>query len=159
MRIVLIVMLAMGLASCASREDIIQNYEEKVNYADGVNISEARLIAKRKIITTDEKRNYKITAPGVLANIYTEKYPNYWFVVFGHNWLSPISTDENAKTYTELKEAQYLVVIDKTTGDIPFSGEFFPKRSHDFDWIFRERRPWEERTTPPAGVPSPETTP
>lgn len=155
--LVLMIALTAGLISCASREDIIKNYEEKVNYADGVNVEEAKSIAKRKIIMTEEKRNYRITAPDILNNIYAQKYPEYWFVVFGHNWLSPISTDPNSKTYTELKEAQYLVVIHKSTGDIAFAGEYFPKRSQEFDWVFKERRPWEERLTPPAGVPSQET--
>ena len=155
--IALMIMLMAGLTSCASREDIIKNYEEKVNYVDGVNAEEAKSIAKRKIITAEEQRNYKITAPGILNNLYTQKYSDYWFVVFGHNWLSPISTDPNSKTYTELKEAQYLVVIHKNTGDIVFAGEYFSKRSQEFDWVFKERRPWDERLTPPAGVPSQET--
>src|ERR1041385_7129242 len=96
--IALFVVLMASLTSCATREDIIRNYEEKVNYTDGVNTEEAKSIAKRKIITAEEKRNYKITAPGILNNLYTQKYSDYWFVVFGHNWFSPISTDENAKT-------------------------------------------------------------
>ncbi len=54
-------------------------------------------------------------------------------IIFGRNWLSPISTEEGAKTYTELKEAQYLVVIAKKDGQIYFSGEYYPKRSPDFD--------------------------
>lgn len=152
--IVLMIMLTAGLTSCASREDIIKNYEEKVDYSDGVNFEEAKSIAKRKIIMTEEQRNYKVTAPAVLNTIYAQKYSDYWFVVFGHNWLSPISTDPNAKTYTDLKEAQYLLVIHKTTGDIAFAGEYFPKRSQEFDWVFKERRPWDERLSPPAGVPS-----
>ena len=152
--VVLFVLLAMGLASCASREDIMQNYEERLDYSDGVDMKEAKIIAQRKIISVQEKRNYKITAPGIMANAAAQKYEDYWFVVFGHNWLSPISTEEGAKTYSELKEAQYLVVMSKKNGQIVFAGEYFPKRSPEFDWVFQERRPWEDRVNPPAGIPS-----
>jgi hypothetical protein len=155
-KIVLAGVMVMGFVSCASREDIVRNYEEQVDYADGVSLNEAKLVAKRRIISVIEKRNYKITDPQVLNNVYTQKYPEYWFVVFGHNWFSPISTDENAKTYRELMAAQYLIVIDKTTGEIPFYGEYFPKRSHGFEWVFQERKPWEDRVNPPAGIPSQE---
>lgn len=148
------IMAAVSLSACATREDIMKNYEEHVISTDGVNLHEARAIAQRKIITVEEKRNYKITAPAVLNNSASNAYDDYWFVVFGRNWLSPISSDENAKTYTQLKESQYLVVIDKTDGQIVFSGEYFPRRSPDFNWVFEERQPWRERVNPPAGIPS-----
>lgn len=148
------IMAALSLSDCATREDIMKNYEERVIFTDGVNLQEAKIVAQRKIIAVEEKRNYKITAPAVLNNSASNAYEDYWFVVFGRNWLSPISTDENAKTYTQLKESQYLVVIDKTEGQIFFSGEYFPKRSPDFNWVFEERQPWRERVNPPAGIPS-----
>ena len=151
---VLMILLAMTVTSCASREDIMKNYEELIDYSDGVSIKEAKMIAQRKIISVQEKKHYKITAPGVINNSASHKYEDYWFVVFGHNWLSPISTDAGAKTYTELKEAQYLVVIDKKDGNIIFAGEYYPKRSPEFDWVFQERRPWEDRINPPPGIPS-----
>lgn len=132
----------------------MQNYEERVDTSDGIDTKEAKIIAQRKIISVQEKRNYKITAPGIINNEASLKYEEYWFVVFGHNWLSPISTEEGAKTYTELKEAHYLVVIGKKDGQIVFSGEYYPKRSPEFDWVFQERRPWEDRINPPAGIPS-----
>jgi len=154
--VLLVMMIIFGLTSCASREDIVRNYEEQVNYSDGISPIEAKLIAKRKIITVQERRNYKITDPDILNNLFSQKYPDYYFVVFGHNWFSPISTDENAKTYSDLMAADYLVVINKNTGEIPFYGEYFPKRSHGFEWVFQARRPWEDRVSPPPGIPSQE---
>lgn len=151
---ILLLCMTMALSACASREHIMQNYEEKLDASDGIDASEARIIAQRKIITVSEKRNYKITAPGFISTPAAKKYSDYWFVVFGHNWLSPISTEDGAKTYTELKEARYLVVIQKNTGDIVFAGEYFPKRSPDFAWVFEEHRPWDDIINPPAGIPS-----
>lgn len=152
----LMMMLAMAvmISSCASREDIMKNYEERVDFNDGVNITEAKIIAQRRILSVQEKRYYKLTAPGVINNAASFQYDDYWFVVFGRNWLSPISTEEGTKTYTELKEAQYLVVIGKKDGQIVFAGEYYPRRSSDFTWVFQERRPWEDRISPPAGIPS-----
>ena len=150
----LMIFLIVSVCSCASREDIMQNYEEKLDYIDGVDMKEAKIIAQRKIISVAEKRNYKITAPGIISTPAAKKYEDYWFVVFGHNWLSPISTEEGAKTYSELKEAQYLVVISKKEGQIVFAGEYFPKRSAEFAWVFEERKPWEDRITPPPGISS-----
>ena len=151
--------VTLTLSSCATREEIMQNYEERVNLSNGVNASEAKAIAQRQIITVEEQRNYKITAPGILNNNYTQKFPDYWFVVFGHNWFSPISTDANAKTYSDLMKARYLIVINKKTGEIRFDGEYFPKRSKEFDWVFQERKPWEDHVKPPPGIPSQEVNP
>lgn len=148
------IIAAVSLSACASREDIMKNYEERIDYSNGVEFQEAKIIAQRKIISVEEKRNYKITAPGVLNNAAAKAYEDYWFVVFGPNWLSPISTDGSAKTYTQLKEARYLVVISKIDGQIVFAGEYFPKRSPEFNWVFEERQPWRERVDPPAGIPS-----
>ncbi len=152
--LVLMLCLTMSLISCASREDIMKNYEERLNLGNGASIKEAKIIAQRKIISVPEKRYYKVTAPGIINNAASQKHEEYWFVVFGHNWLSPISTEEGAKTFSELKEAQYLVVIAKDDGQVVFAGEYYPKRSPEFDWVFQERRPWEDRINPPVGIPS-----
>jgi hypothetical protein len=124
------------IAGCASTDAIYKNYDTLVNVKDGVNEREAKIIAQKIIISTDEQRNYRVTAPDIKTDYETSKYSDYWFVVFGHNWFSPISTDPLAKTYTELKEAQFIVVINKQDGDIKFTGLWYPKRSHDFNWVF-----------------------
>lgn len=123
-------------AGCASNEAVYRNYTNLVNVSDGVSEKEAKIIAQKTIISVPEQRDYRLTAPDIRTNVGAEKYPGYWFVVFGHNWLSPISTDPMAKTYTELKETQFLVVIDKKNGDIKFCGQWYPKRADNFDWIF-----------------------
>lgn len=124
------------LVGCASTEAIYKNYATMVNVQDGVSIQEAKIMAQKSIIGTQEKRDYRVTAPDIKTTMEAQKYPDYWFVVFGHNWLSPISTDPMAKTYTELKETVYLVVINKMTGEIKFNGQWNQKRADNFDWIF-----------------------
>ena len=121
---------------CASTEAIYKNYDNMVNLSDGVSIPEAKIIAQKEILSSYEKRNYRVTVPDVKATPEALKYPDFWFVVFGHNWFSPISMDPEAKTYTQLRETQYVIVIDKQTGAIKFSGQWYPKRANNFDWVF-----------------------
>ncbi len=135
MKLFLISMMVI-LTGCASAQAVYKNYDAMVNTADGVSEVEAKLIAQKKIVNTEEKRDYRITAPDVKSNAEALKYPDYWFVVFGHNWFSPISMDSSAKTYTQLRETQYLVVISKQTGDVKFFGEWYPKRENNFYWVF-----------------------
>lgn len=125
-----------GLMGCSSTKAVYENYNNLVNLKDGVNQRDAKIIAQRVIVATPEERNYRITAPDIKTDKEALKYANYWFVVFGHNWLSPISTDPLAKTYTELKETNFLVVIDKKNGSIKFAGLWYPKIENDFDWVF-----------------------
>lgn len=135
-RAVVVGITVLALAGCATERAIYKNYEAHVDVKDGVSEHEAKLIAQRQIVGAMEKRDYRITAPDIRNDEEAKKYPDYWFVLFGHNWLSPISTDPMAKTYTELRETQFLVVIDKLSGDIKFSGQWYPKRAAHFDWVF-----------------------
>ena len=132
----LVIISVMVLAGCASTEAIYKNYNTLVNLKDGIDQQEAKILAQRIIISTNEQRSYRITVPDIKSTPYALKYPDYWFVVFGRNWLSPISTDVMAKTYTQLREAQFVVVINKANGNIKFAGLWYPKRAADFDWVF-----------------------
>ena len=134
--VLLCFLIAVGFVGCSSTEAINSNYTKMVNQADGVDEQEAKIIAQKQIIEVQEKRHYRVSLPDLKTTPEALEYPNYWFVVFGHNWLSPISTDPTAKTYTELRETQYLVVIDKKTAEVKFSGEWHSKRAKNFDWVF-----------------------
>ncbi len=124
------------IGGCASSEAIYRNYDKMVDSRDGVTAHEAKIIAQKDLIGMQQRRDYRMTAPDINNTPQAKQYPGYWFVVFGHNWFSPMSTDPMAKTYTDLREAQYVVVIDKQTGVIKFSGEWYPKRANNFDWVF-----------------------
>lgn len=124
------------LTGCTSTEAIYKNYDKMVHLENGVNAEQAKIIAQKKLINTDEKDSYRISYPDIKTGPLVYKYPGYWFVVFGHNWLEPMSSDPLAGTYTQLRETEYLVVINKKTGQVPFFGEWYPKRENDFDWVF-----------------------
>lgn len=129
-------LLIVVLAGCSSTQAIHKNYKEMVRLEDGVNAQEAKIIAQKKLINTVQKRDYRISLPDIKTTPEAFKYPDYWFIVFGHNWFSPISKDPMAKTYTELRETQFLVVIEKATGKTKFLGEWHSKRANNFDWVF-----------------------
>ena len=124
------------LAGCTSTKAIYKNYDTMVNLSNGVDSKEAKIMAQKKLINTEEKDTYRISFPDIKTGPLVYKYPDYWFVVFGHNWLEPMSMSPLAGTYTELRETEFLVVINKKTGKIPFFGQWYPKRENDFDWVF-----------------------
>jgi len=124
------------LAGCASTGAIYKNYDHLVNLKDGVNAQEAKIMAQRILINTEEKDGYRISYPDIKSGLMVSKYPGYWFVVFGHNLLEPMSSDALTPNLTDLLQTEYLVVINKKTGTMPFFGEWYPKRENDFDWVF-----------------------
>jgi len=124
------------LAGCTSTKAIYKNYDRLVKPGSSVDMRQAKIIAQKKLVNTEEKDNYRISIPDIKTGPIADKYPNFWFVVFGHNFLEPMSENALTATYRELLETEYLVVIDKKTGDVPFFGEWFPKRENDFDWVF-----------------------
>jgi hypothetical protein len=136
MKKVILMMSLVMLAGCSSPQKIYDNYNNLVDLKNGVSQRDAKLIAQRVIVATDEQRNYRITAPDIRTDKEALKYPDFWFVVFGHNWFAPISTDPLAKTYTELKNANFLVVIDKKNGNIQFAGLWYPRIAKNFEWVF-----------------------
>jgi len=124
------------LIGCASTADINRNYDRLAHFEKGVNPELAKVIAQRMLLKTAESDRYRITYPDIKVGKLVDKYPGYWFVVFGHNWFEPMSQSPYAGTYRELIAAEFLVVIDKNTGKVPFFGEWYPKRENDFDWVF-----------------------
>jgi len=124
------------LLGCTSTRAIYKNYDHLVKPGNSVNEEQAKVIAQKKLINTEEKDNYRVSFPDIRTGPLANKYPDYWFVVFGHNLLEPMSSNALTATYRELLETEYLVVIYKKTGDIPFFGQWYPKRENDFDWVF-----------------------
>ena len=124
------------LAGCSSTKAIYKNYDTLVRTSDGVNAQEAKIMAQRILIGTEEKDSYRVSYPDIKTGPMVARYPDFWFVVFGHNFLEPLSTSALTDTYRELLKTEYLVVINKKTGKSPFFGEWYPKRENDFDWVF-----------------------
>jgi len=136
MKSVVVFLALCFLAGCTSTKAIYKNYDTLVINDNGVNAQQAKIIAQKKLINTEQKNNYRISYPDIKTGPLVSKYPRYYFVVFGHNWLEPMTRNRLVESYTELRETQYLVVIDKRSGKVLFFGEWYPKRENDFDWVF-----------------------
>jgi len=124
------------LAGCTSTKAIYQNYDHLVKPGQSVNDQQAKIMAQRILISTEEKDSYRVSYPDLKTGPLVAKYPAYWFVVFGHNFLEPMSQDALTTSYKDLLQTEYVVVINKKTGTSPFFGEWYPKRENDFDWVF-----------------------
>jgi len=123
------------LSGCTSTKAIYKNYDN-LHIENGVNAQQAKIMAQRILINTEEKDDYRISFPDIKTGLLANKYPGYWFVVFGHNLFEPMSSNALTESYKDLLETEYLVVINKKTGKSPFFGEWYPKRENDFDWVF-----------------------
>ncbi len=139
MKKILIFLVCAALTGCSSTKAIYKNYDKLVDVEKGVDAQQAKIIAQRVLIDTQEKDSYRISFPDIKTGPTAQQYPDYWFVVFGHNFLEPLSQDALTPTYKELLQTQYLVVINKKTGTMPFFGEWYPKRQNDFDWVFDQQ--------------------
>ena len=130
-------LLAISLLSgCVSTGTIDKDYHNLGHLENGADARQAKIIAQKTLLNTEEKDFYRISFPDIKTGLSAQKYPGYWFVVFGHNWLEPLSQDALRASYSDLRETEYLVVIDKETGKTRFFGEWYPKRENDFDWVF-----------------------
>jgi hypothetical protein len=124
------------LVGCTSTKAIYKNYDNLVRPDKSVNAEQAKIMAQRILIDTEEKDSYRISFPDIKTGSMVYNYPNYWFVVFGHNFLEPMSSNALTESYKDLLQTEYLVVINKKTGKSPFFGEWYPKRENDFNWVF-----------------------
>ena len=123
-------------SGCASVKTVDQDYKHHVNLTDGVDFKEAKIIAQKKLLSTEDKDTFCLSLPEIKTGHLVSAYPRYWFVTFGPNWLEPMSKEALTESYHELKEKVFIVVIDKNSGDIFFAGTWYPKREDDFNWIF-----------------------
>jgi len=124
------------LAGCTSTKAIYKNYDALISPGGAVDAEQAKIIAQRMLIDTEQKDSYRLSYPDIKTGDIVYKYPNFWFVVFGHNFLEPMSNDALNPTYRDLLETEFLVVVDRRNGKIAFDGEWYPKRENDFDWVF-----------------------
>ncbi len=124
------------LSGCTSTKAIYRNYDTMVHVDKGVDAEAAKIMAQRMLIDTEVRDDYRVSFPDIKTGSMVYKYPDYWFVVFGHNFMEPLSQNALTPTYRELVETEYLVVINKKTGKMPFYGQWYPKRENDFDWVF-----------------------
>lgn len=100
-RFLWVLIFASFLNGCATVQSINAGYED-VNYADGIEKAEAKVIAQKKLMDLGESGPYIISMPDV------EDMGRYWKVIFS-------SLDMN-KNY-------YIINVSKETGKVVHSYE------------------------------------
>lgn len=112
------------LLGCARRNAIDTHYLN-VDYTDRIDIDEAKTIAKKELLNQGQHYYYRLTAPHVVQDARTQKYPDLWFVSF------------DPKAVSKTTFGNYLVIVERETGNILFSNAYDPRLEKDFDWAMR----------------------
>ena len=114
------------ISGCTYTDQVRREYK-KIDLTNGVNEFEAVTIAENELITKGQE--YYIQLGALLRqDEHAQKYPDYWFVGF-----SP-------KTYYKDEFPGYLVVINKKTGEIVHSRDYyFPNQIPSLEWVFEKR--------------------
>ena len=95
------------LSGCATIGGINKSYES-VNYSDGIDGKEAKVIAQKKLLLEHFSHNYMISTPDI------KKMDKYWSVAFLFE-PTTLPSSEYFQTF-------YRVSIDCKTGDVLDSG-------------------------------------
>ncbi len=111
------------IVGCSSVVPIKKNYINEIDFSNGINATEALLIAKKQLISSDVRKKYILKSARVLSGYCERQYSRYWFVRF------------DARAFDE-SFWSYLVVIDKETGNIRFAGEYVPLQVFGYKWVF-----------------------
>ncbi|MFH1655047.1 MAG: lipoprotein [Candidatus Omnitrophota bacterium] len=121
-RITYLLVAAVFLSGCATISSINKNYY-RINYDDGVDTNEAKVIAKKTLNGSEYRNQYIIIFPYILDDARTAGYSEYRFVVFRPKKIQIIRTS-------------FLVVVSKITGEVLHSGQFYTKGTRSFEPIF-----------------------
>ena len=114
------------VSGCSSTEKIRREYK-KIDVTNGINEFEAVTIAQNELITKGQEYYLQLGA-NLRQDEHAQKYPDYWFVGF-----SP-------KTYYKDEFPGYLIVINKQSGEIIHSRDYyFPNQIPSLDWVFEKK--------------------
>jgi len=108
-------------SGCATIKSIEKNYK-KIDYSDGINKSEAKLIAKKSLIDSPYRNFYRVIRPRILDNDETLQHPRYWFLKF-------------RRKSSKLNKSNYFVVIEKKTGEVIYAEKHYPNNAQNYRWI------------------------
>ena len=120
----LIILLATTLTTtgCIAFSQVEKN-RKLIDISDGIDETEALLVAQINLLTSDFKPYDKVIPAKIRTDEAAQKYSDYWFVNY-----SPAVTSN----YPSL-----LMVINKQTGEVIFTKEYWPKVVKDLDWVFK----------------------
>ncbi len=118
----LIILLATLTTGCITFSKV-ERIRKQIDISDGIDKTEALLVAQINLLTSDFKPYDKVIPAKIRTDEAALKYPDYWFVNY-----SPVVTSN----YPSL-----LMVINKQTGEVILTKEYWPKVVKDLDWVFK----------------------
>ncbi len=119
----LIVCLAsLAAAGCITFSQVERN-NKLIDASNGVNETEALLISQNFLLSSNYKSYDKVIPGKIRQDEAALKYPGYWFVDY---------TPGTTTNYPSL-----LIVINKMTGEIFKTKEYWPTVVKDLDWLFK----------------------
>ena len=121
-KLLIIILAVITTAGCFTFSQIEKN-KKQIDLTNGVNEIEAILIAQDKLLESEYKSYDKIIPAKIRNDEAALKHPDYWFVDY---------TPAVPSNYPSL-----LIVINKMTGDIKLSKEYWPNVVKDLDWAFK----------------------
>lgn len=121
-----LIAIALLACGCNSISTVTEKYK-MINYADGINSDDAKLIAQKELIDSRYKGPVDVLMPSLVAHEDALKYPQYCFVSFpSTNYSSPLK--------------DYLFVIDKRTAAIIYQGWWNAQLNPGLGWVFEKRK-------------------
>lgn len=94
-----------------------------IDYSDGISAQEAVTIAQKEFSEIPYNRGpYDVLKAAAVTHAQTAQYPNFWFV------------DLPAKD--KKSPQRFLSVIDKRTGAVIRSADWYVQKNPDLSWIF-----------------------
>jgi len=97
----------------------------QINAIDGVDRSEAVILAQSNLANSIFKHKMKVAAPFVHSATETAQYLGYWFISF------------RPQEYLVWEKRNYLVVIDKNSGLVVYAGLWDKSVNPDFKGIIK----------------------
>ena len=110
------IIITLFLTGCASlliseSEAVLKRYPTVV-FEDGINLEEAKLIAQRELIRSNEVAIYELARPQVVDHVADLPHSeNYWFIFF------------NERSNAAIKYI-FMAVIDKKDGRVKFANDY-----------------------------------
>jgi len=114
--------LAIFLNGCASMEKINEEYG-MIQYADGINQKEAKLIAQVHLMESRYTSSFDPYKADIITTPETLAHRNLWFVDF--------------PAQDTLSDTHHLVIVDKRTGGILRSRPYTFQYQTDYDWALK----------------------
>lgn len=121
---VIIIILSFFVSGCSTIGSINKSYS-KLNRADGISAKEAKLIAKKALLDSEFRGDYRFIRPEIMHTQKTAYHPDHWFLKAKQKKLG-------------FDDSYYFVVVNKKTGEVIYAKNHspYPTDVKGYFWVF-----------------------